>query len=97
MLPTPTASDSRNRGNPEDECIQRRVAKGKTIELSMTVSGQLNPTWVEWLMGWPLGWTDLNALEMDKFQSWLRLHGDFWIEWAFRHADDETRAQLGYK
>jgi len=23
--------------------------------------GQLNPTWVEWLMGYPLGWTDLNA------------------------------------
>ena len=21
--------------------------------------GQLNPTWVEWLMGYPLGWTDL--------------------------------------
>jgi len=28
--------------------------------------GQLNPTWVEWLMGWPLGWTDLKPLEMDK-------------------------------
>ena len=26
--------------------------------------GQLNPTWVEWLMGFPLGWTDLNASEM---------------------------------
>ena len=25
--------------------------------------GQLNPTWVEWLMGFPLGWTDLNASE----------------------------------
>jgi len=25
------------------------------------VSGQLNPTWVEWLMGFPLGWTDLDA------------------------------------
>ena len=24
-----------------------------------TVGGQLNPTWVEWLMGWSLGWTDL--------------------------------------
>jgi hypothetical protein len=23
--------------------------------------GQLNPMWVEWLMGYPLGWTDLNA------------------------------------
>ena len=30
--------------------------------------GQLNPTWVEWLMGWPLGWTDLKPLGMDKCQ-----------------------------
>jgi hypothetical protein len=26
----------------------------------------LNATWVEWLMGWPLEWTDLKPLEMDK-------------------------------
>lgn len=25
--------------------------------------GQMNPTWVEWLMGFPIGWTDLNASE----------------------------------
>lgn len=25
--------------------------------------GKLNPTWVEWLMGFPLGWTDLEDLE----------------------------------
>jgi hypothetical protein len=31
--------------------------------------GQLNPTWVEWLMGWPLGWTDLKPLATDKFHS----------------------------
>jgi len=24
-----------------------------------TPTGQLNPTWVEWLMGFPIGWTDL--------------------------------------
>ncbi len=28
--------------------------------------GKLNPTWVEWIMGWPLGWTDLKPLVMDK-------------------------------
>jgi hypothetical protein len=26
-------------------------------------SGSLNPTWVEWLMGFPLGWTDLEPSE----------------------------------
>jgi len=38
--------------------------------------GQLNPTWVEWLIGWPLGWTDLKRLEMDKFLQWQQQHGD---------------------
>jgi hypothetical protein len=23
------------------------------------ISGSLNPTWVEWLQGYPLGWTEL--------------------------------------
>jgi DNA (cytosine-5)-methyltransferase 1 len=30
---------------------------------------QLNATWVEWLMGWPLGWTDLKPLGTDKSHS----------------------------
>ena len=40
------------------------------------LNGALNPTWVEWLMGWPLGWTDLQPLAMDKFRSWLHSHSD---------------------
>ena len=39
------------------------------------VGGELNPTWVEWLMGWPLGWTDLKPLATDRFRSWLQQHG----------------------
>ena len=30
-------------------------------DLQTEVGGQLNPTWVEWLMGFPIGWTDLDA------------------------------------
>ena len=37
--------------------------------------GKLNPSWVEWLMAWPIGWTDLEPLEMDKYQQWQRSHG----------------------
>jgi len=29
----------------------------------------------EWMMGWPIGWTELTALGTDKFQLWLRQHG----------------------
>lgn len=27
--------------------------------------GQLNPDWVEWLMGWPIKWTALEPIELD--------------------------------
>jgi hypothetical protein len=29
-------------------------------KLVSPISGKLNPNWVEWLMGYPTGWTDLN-------------------------------------
>jgi hypothetical protein len=45
--------------------------------LGEVVGGSLNPTWVEWLMGWPLGWTDLKPLAMDKFQEWQQQHSNF--------------------
>ncbi|WP_429503079.1 hypothetical protein [Paraburkholderia youngii] len=38
-------------------------------------NGHLNPDWVEWLMGWPIGWTALEPLEMGRFREWLRQHG----------------------
>ena len=62
LWPTPQASDNRDRGHVGMPAIQRRLSKGKQFRLSMVVSetsGQLNPTWVEWLMGYPKGWTDL--------------------------------------
>jgi hypothetical protein len=39
--------------------------------------GKLNPTWTEWLMGWPLEWTDLKPLETDKFHSVPQQRGKF--------------------
>ena len=78
--PTPQASDNRDRGNLGSGAIQRRQEKGKQIMLSQSVSdisGALNPLWVEWLMGWPLGWTDLKPLETARFQSWLQQHGGY--------------------
>lgn len=38
--------------------------------------GKLNPNWVEWLMGWPIGWTDLKPLGTDKSPSALHPLGD---------------------
>lgn len=36
---------------------------------------KLNPFAMEWLMGWPIGWTDLKPLETGRFQQWLDSHG----------------------
>lgn len=43
--------------------------------LSEQIGGSLNPNWVEWLMGWPIGWTELRPLGMGKFRQWLGSHG----------------------
>ena len=56
MFPTPIATDWKNRG-----CKDYR--KNREHQLQTEVGGQLNPTFVEWLMGFPLGWTELNASE----------------------------------
>ena len=37
----------------------------------------INPNLYEWLMGWPLGWTDLKPLEMDKSHCAPQQHGKF--------------------
>ena len=45
--------------------------------LKLVNTGHLNPEWLEWFMGWPMGWTELEPLEMGKFQSWRQAHGGF--------------------
>lgn len=38
-------------------------------------NGQVTPEFCEWLMGFPIGWTESAPLEMPKFHKWLRSHG----------------------
>lgn len=35
--------------------------------------GQLSASWVEWLMGWPVGWSDLAPMTAAHFENWKRL------------------------
>ena len=68
-FPTPRASDFK--GATSAEAMSKAAARGFNPNLPEATAasvggGKLNPTWVEWLMGWPLGWTDLKPLEMDK-------------------------------
>jgi len=76
--PTPRASDYK--GATSADAMEKAAKRGFNLNLPEKVAanaggGKLNPTWVEWLMGWPLGWTDLKPLETDKFQKWQDEHG----------------------
>lgn len=45
-------------------------------DLPVMVTGpKYSPELPEWIMGWPIGWTDLSPLAMDKFQQWRSEHG----------------------
>jgi hypothetical protein len=60
------------------------TAEKNSRPLSEQIGGSLNPTWVEWLMGWPLGWTDLKPLETGKSPSAPQQPGDCfpWMQTA---------------
>jgi hypothetical protein len=59
------------------ELLKKNTTIEEARQMGAGNGGKLNPTWVEWLMGWPLGWTDLKPLEMDKFQQWQQQHGSY--------------------
>ncbi|SDM90980.1 hypothetical protein SAMN04488074_12921 [Lentzea albidocapillata subsp. violacea] len=57
--PTPKAKDA-VRGGMTEEAIYRSMATSRTaVDLGDAVGGPPNPTWIEWLMGFPTGWTDV--------------------------------------
>ena len=80
-IPTPSASDGtrgtmpiwkpiRPSGHPAQYPLNQYL---RDLEKK---TGKPNPVWVEWLMGWPMQWTDLKPLEMDKFPFVQQQHGN---------------------
>ena len=68
MYPTPTTGAGLCGGTGNYQQLKALEASGQITEeerrsMAAGNGGQLNPTWVEWLMGFPLGWTDLSASE----------------------------------
>jgi hypothetical protein len=63
--PTPRAQN----GEPRNHTAYLRPHGPQNLENAVavrdpsTIGGKLNPTWVEWLMGFPTGWTDLGGSE----------------------------------
>jgi hypothetical protein len=52
---------------------------GASSPSAPTSRRRLNPSFVEWLMGWPLGWTDFAPLEMESWRSKARRHLHSWL------------------
>ena len=52
MFPTPKASDATG-----GRAYKKPPSREGGFQLKEVIPGSLNPTWVEWLMGFPLGWT----------------------------------------
>ena len=84
-FPTPKAQDSRHalhrHNNLKDSHWKSNL--GEVISAQVN-GGHLNPTWVEWMMGWLLGWTDLKPLATDKCLYVQQLHGNYLNEKANR-------------
>lgn len=69
LWPTPKASPS----GPDYARADREDSGGDDLATAAarTQKGQLNPRWVEWLMGFPLGWTDPECANEDlEFWPW---------------------------
>jgi hypothetical protein len=88
--PTPTRRDYKGTNAPEG--LTRKDGKSRLDQLPNAVAyggtqtpqkGQLNPSWVEWLMGWPIGWTDLKPLETDRFRNVQQWHSEFYPKDCF--------------
>jgi hypothetical protein len=71
--------------------------------LSEQIGGSLNPTWVETLMGWCIGWTDLKPMSHVKMCFWLmgfidgaeRRAGEVLRVLRSGHAAEEVRNAIG--
>lgn len=68
LWPTPVATMSKGSSPAALTRKDGRDRSGDRLDHAVMASdgGQLNPTWVEWLMGWPLGWTDLKPSATDR-------------------------------
>ena len=85
-LPTPTASDFKRSpmkadyaNRPETLGVPDDLAKW-VVRRSGLNHARLEPDLWEWTISWPMNWTGLKQLEMDRIQEWLEWHSEFFQE-----------------
>jgi len=81
MLPTPCARDWKGHNKPSS--ITRKDGASRMCQLPNAIAYgtetqeggfYLNPSFVEEMMAWPIGWADLRPLATDKIQEWQHTH-----------------------
>ena len=82
MWATPTSRDHKDGASPSEKVATNSLLGRQAPRTPMpgqqssNESLTLNPRFVEWLMGFPIGWTDLQPLETASYQQWQQQHGD---------------------
>ena len=78
--PTPSARD--HKGGYQGGRIRNGKVSFDTLDVAVqhrggdkTKVGHLNPDWVEWLMGVPIGWTELGCWGTELFRKQPQKHG----------------------
>ena len=78
LLPTPTKSWGRRGPGLSNNMNNLRMSL-KSTKASLSIVKACGWRWpasfLEWMMGWPISWTELKPLETDKYQQWLHSHG----------------------
>jgi len=86
MWPTPTTKDVsggaveaiKTENGWKRESKQGVSHGAQLCDVAKTMGGQLNPDWVCWLMGWPIGWESLEPMKKV-----------LWLDWSVDPADME--------
>jgi len=75
-LPTPNAGMYRNHNYNRALCMER--SKKHQVDMCMLSiihwGGRVKIEFLETMMAWPMSWTELKPLGMDKFQQWRQQH-----------------------
>lgn len=69
---TPGVLDAQGPFRRERKTLGKRKPTDPQVNLADQVGGQLNPEWVEWLMGLPIGWTGSGPLATGSYRRWWR-------------------------
>ena len=61
LLPTPTCNDAQNNSLPQSQALRDSVPGALIQTLGRNTGYRLQPVFVEWMMGYPPGWTELET------------------------------------